>query len=173
MGELAREQKKERKHVDITQLLSQDESEMLEFKSTFRWDLKEDKVNRDLEKAALKSIVGFLNSAGGYLVIGVASDKSVVGLECDFETLKQKDVDGWEIHFNQALQYMIGIEYRHFLKLQFHVIEGKHICVVQIDPSTKPAFLRSEKDEFYVRNGNITTPLSTHETLSYITEHWL
>ena len=50
---------------DIEKLIKKDESQNLEFKSTLRWDVKQESVNKDLEKVILKTIAGFMNSDGG------------------------------------------------------------------------------------------------------------
>ena len=57
----------------------------LEFKSSFRWDLKQSCTNRQLENIVLKSLARFLNSHHG----GTLFDGWIVGLENDFKTLKK------------------------------------------------------------------------------------
>ena len=81
---------------DLRVLIAKGESAELEFKSTFRWDLKENKVNRALENVVLKTLAGYMNGNGGTLLIGVADDGSIVGLENDYKTLKKQDRDGFE-----------------------------------------------------------------------------
>ena len=66
---------------DLHTLIAQGESADLEFKSSFRWDLRENKVNRALEGVILKTLAGYMNGQGGTLLIGVADDGNVVGLE--------------------------------------------------------------------------------------------
>ena len=53
------------------------ESYRQEFKSTMRHNLREDKPDKGIELAWLKTVVGFLNSAGGALFIGIADDGSI------------------------------------------------------------------------------------------------
>lgn len=53
----------------IQSLISRGESERLEFKSTLRWNLKTGRPEKGIEKAWLKSVVAFLNSDGGILLI--------------------------------------------------------------------------------------------------------
>ncbi|MCD6292988.1 MAG: putative DNA binding domain-containing protein, partial [Deltaproteobacteria bacterium] len=67
----------------IYELIKAGESERLEFKSTVRWNLHENRAGKEIEIAWLKGIVGFLNTAGGVLLIGVEDDGRVVGLERD------------------------------------------------------------------------------------------
>ncbi|MEM7009198.1 MAG: ATP-binding protein, partial [Thermodesulfobacteriota bacterium] len=66
---------------DLLALISHGESATAEFKSTFKWDLKESKPNKALEDVVLKTLAGFMNSQGGTLIIGVADDGQIVGLE--------------------------------------------------------------------------------------------
>ena len=51
--------------------------------TTLRWDLKEAGVNKKLEEVIIKTIAAFANSQGGTLLIGVADDGDVIGLEPD------------------------------------------------------------------------------------------
>src|SRR5208283_3043698 len=80
---------------NLRELIAQGESDSLEFKSSFRWDLRENKVNRALEGVVLKTIAGYMNGNGGTLLIGVADDGRVVGLGHDYPTLKKPDRDGF------------------------------------------------------------------------------
>ena len=61
----------------------------MEYESTFRWDLRQAVVSKVMETAVLKMVAAFLNSReGGTLLVGVADDGSVLGLESDYLTLR-------------------------------------------------------------------------------------
>lgn len=158
---------------DIGELMNQDENERIEFKSSLRFDHKMNQLNRDLEKAAMKTVAAFLNSKGGYLVIGVDDSKKPLGLRNDYETIQRKDSDGFENHFTQVFNAMIGPESRHFVKLWFYEIENRDICVIQVAPGTRPVYLKlNDSERFYVRTGNITTDLKFSEVESYTRSRW-
>ncbi len=70
--------------VSVEDLIAEGESDELEFKATLRWDLKEAGVNKKLEEVIIKTIAAFANSQGGTLLIGVADDGDVIGLEPDY-----------------------------------------------------------------------------------------
>ena len=73
-----------RGHRNAEELIKLGESRTLEFKSTLRWSLKEDKQDdKFVTHAVLKTIAAFLNTEGGDLLIGVGDDGSIVGLEQD------------------------------------------------------------------------------------------
>jgi membrane protein YdbS with pleckstrin-like domain len=155
---------------NISELLNKDEHENLEFKSTFRWDIKQNVVNKVLEKSIMKTIAAFLNSQGGQLIMGVDDNKTVIGLASDFGSLVRKDADGFENHFTQIFHNMIGAEFRQFVKLNWSRVEGKECCVVSVSPSHKPAYLKGDNngEEFYIRTGNGTTALKLSEANAYI-----
>jgi hypothetical protein len=68
----------------VTKGLKRGESKSLEFKSTLRWSLKDDRQDdKGVTHSVLKTIAAFLNTEGGDLLIGVADDGSVVGIEAD------------------------------------------------------------------------------------------
>ncbi len=158
---------------DLQRLLKEDEHEMLEFKSSLRFDYKIGQVNRELEKAVMKTIAAFLNSKGGHLVIGVSDKKEPLGLASDYQTLQRKDSDGFENHFTQSFNNMIGPEFRHLVKLWFHDMSGNEICVIQTLPSPRPIYLKADNNEhFYMRTGNISTALKLSEIESYSRSRW-
>ncbi|MEK7546662.1 MAG: RNA-binding domain-containing protein [Patescibacteria group bacterium] len=158
---------------DPVRLLKQDEHEGLEFKSSLRFDYKIGHVNRELEKAAMKTVAAFLNSKGGYLIVGVSDARTPLGLSSDYQTLQRKDSDGFENHFTQSFNSMIGPEFRHLTKLWFHKIDGHDICTVQALPSPRPIYLKMDNNEhFYMRTGNISTGLKLSEIESYSRSRW-
>ncbi len=70
-----------RTHRRAADLVRQQESKTLEFKSSLRWDLKNDqKDDKHITHASLKTIAAFLNTDGGDLLIGVADDGTVLGI---------------------------------------------------------------------------------------------
>ena len=73
-----------RGHRNAAELIKRGESKTLEFKSTLRWSIKERKQDsRGVTFAGLKTVAAFLNAEGGDLILGVADDGSVVGIELD------------------------------------------------------------------------------------------
>ena len=73
--------------TEIVDLIKRGESAELEFKSSARWDMKENKKNKEMEQVIVKTVAAFLNSDGGTLLIGVADDGTPLGLAHDFQTL--------------------------------------------------------------------------------------
>jgi hypothetical protein len=161
------------KEPEVQRLLAENEHDRLEFKSSLRFDHKIGQANRDVEKAAMKTIAAFLNSKGGHLVLGVNDARVPLGLENDYQTLQRKDADGFENHFTQAFNSMIGPEFRNLIKLWFHKLDGHDLCVVQVLASPRPVYLKTDNNEqFYMRTGNISTALKLSEIESYSRSRW-
>lgn len=154
---------------DPVGLLSRNEDGTLEFKSSLRWDTRAGKVNRALEKAALKTVAAFLNSSGGHLVLGVSDDRKVRGLHEDISTLQRKDRDGFELHVSNLFGSMIGAHLRSCLTMTWAEHEGRHFCVLTVAPGAEPAFVRADNtEEFFVRTGNGTTSLTVSQVPTYL-----
>lgn len=158
---------------NISEILNEEEHERLEFKSSLRFDHKAGALNRDLERAVMKTIAAFLNTEGGLLVLGIDDKREPLGLEWDYKTLKRPNSDGFENHFTQIFNIMIGPEFRHLVKLWFHNLDEKEVCMVQTIQSAKPVYLRADnKEHFYVRTGNVSTPLKMSEVENYNNSHF-
>ena len=154
-------------------LISQGESALVEFKSSFRWDLKENKLNRALENVVMKTLAGFMNADGGTLLIGVADDGNVVGLENDYQTLKKKDKDGFEQAVMNTISAKLGTNVCRQVILVFHEIENKEICRVIVMSAHRPVFVKDGSNpKLYLRTGVSTRELNIQEAVEYISLHW-
>lgn len=143
------------------QLIKKGETEFVEFKSSLRWDYREEKPNKVLEEVILKSIAAFANAKGGTLFIGVNDELEVIGLEADFNSLKKKDVDYFELHLRKLINNQYSIRFSNtFLFMQFSIFNGKTVCAIQVAPSNYPLYLKTKNkqgqlvEKFYVRSGN-------------------
>jgi len=161
--------------TNIHTLIAQGENDTLEFKSSYRWDIEQERVNRNLESVILKTLSGFLNSSrGGTLLIGVADNGDLLGLEKDYQTLKRQDQDGFEQAIMTAIASHLGADLAQFIKVLFHVSEDdKHICRLIVLASPRPVFLSHNKTpKFYLRTGGGTRDLNIQEAVEFISHRW-
>jgi predicted HTH transcriptional regulator len=158
----------------ILALIEQGESAELELKSTARWDLREEKRNPDLEAVIRSTVAGFLNAHGGTLLIGVADDGSIIGLEPDYRTFSKKpNRDGFTLFLTDLLLSAMGKDLATSIRTTFHEVEGKDVCQVTIAAGPRPVFLKEGADDFfYLRAGNSTRRLSTREAVQYCKTRW-
>ena len=158
---------------DVGDLIAQGESERVEFKSSIRWDFKKNAIDRSLQETIAVAIAGMLNGKGGILLIGVADDGTVLGIEKDLQTLRKPNTDGFQLALTDIVKAYVGLEYMAYIRTSFELIDGKHICVVSIEKSPKPVFLATgDVHKFWVRMGNSTRSLDVKATMSYIQANW-
>jgi hypothetical protein len=158
----------------VRRWIAQGESQRLEFKSSLRWDIQENRVNKEIERIIVKTVAGFLNSQdGGTLLIGVDNDGRVVGLEQDYQTLKVQNRDGFELHLRQLLCRDLGESSNSFISVSFHEIDGCDVCQVTVEPSNYPVYVEDGNEaKFFLRIGNATRALPVSEAVRYVQTRW-
>ncbi len=157
----------------VTQLISNGENQYVEFKSSLMWDYHQQRANKALYEPVMKNIVAFLNTTGGVVLIGVADDGEILGLGPDLKTIPKPNCDGFENVFNQAFNKMIGVEYRQFVDVTFPELQEEVVCMLAIRPSQEPAFLLNKgSEQFYIRAGNASQPLTISKAARYIRTHF-
>jgi hypothetical protein len=158
---------------DVAKLISHGESSTLEFKSAFRWDIKQSKVNKQLVFVIVKSIAGFMNNIGGTLLIGVDDDGRIIGLEKDYQNLKKPDRDGFEQSIFTAISTNLGTDLSNYVHVIFHTIDSNDICRLIIMPAPRPVFIKQEgSTKFYIRTGTSTRELNIEEAIKFIANRW-
>lgn len=160
------------KEKSISEIIDLGESATLEFKSTLQWDMMKREKNKGLRKSVLKTIVAFLNSEGGTLVIGVEDDKTICGLSDDL-MLTDNSEDKFLNLLSTLITDDIGPEYSGLIKTRLEEIDGNRVCVLDIDRTLLPAFLTLDNQkEFFIRMSNTTRSLDPEETVKYINQNW-
>ena len=160
---------KESDILDVKSLIQQGECQNIEFKSSIRWDYKENTVNKKLEFVIAKTLCGFLNSDGGNLIIGVDDDGNVLGLDKDYSTLSKQDKDGFQLALNNIINNYLGKDV--WVDINVVPCDEKEVCVIKANPSKRSIFVKNDgREEFYIRRGSATTPLSFSEMEKYVSE---
>ena len=166
----------------VRRLMAEDEGENLEFKSSLRWDLREERISKDIEHLVVKTLAGFLNAQGGTLLIGVDDAGVAVGLGADYRTLKKRDRDGVEKRPRDVFElHLQGLVVRNlgeaassaFLTVNFHEIDGEDICQITVEPSDHAIYVDHQNEAvFYLRTGNGTRALPVDEAVKYVQSRW-
>ena len=151
--------------LKVHSLINEGEGNNIEFKSTVRINLKNGKAGKEIEFAWLKAVIAFLNSDGGTLLIGVADDGRICGLEADnFE-----NDDRLLLHIKNLFNQHVGAEFSDFTNFALVEIEDKKIVIVECRPAGKPVFLKVGKnEEFYIRSGPANSKLAPSQMIRYI-----
>jgi hypothetical protein len=165
--------------ASVQDLIAAGESELVEFKSTARVNLHTGQADPKIEHVIVKTVCGLLNHEGGTLLIGVADDGQILGIEPDLHTLGAKgNVDGYELYLRQLIDTSLSVVTAQTVRIRFHPEEERQICAVTVAASAKPVFAKPAKgsvaggSEFWVRIGNATKQLHGKDMLDYQQQHW-
>ena len=160
-----------RRHRRAEELLKLQESKTLEFKSSLRWNLQEDrKDDRHVTHAALKTIAAFLNTEGGDLLIGVDDDRNVLGIDHD----RLENDDKFMRHLTQAVRNGLGDLAGTCIDPKTQIVDGKTVCLVSCQRSPEPVYLRwkgmekATDGDLYVRTGPSTVQLGKDDAEKYV-----
>jgi len=149
------------------------ENDYVEFKSSLRWDYEQGNVNKVMESIIAKTIAAFMNAEGGKLFIGVNDAGEILGIGKDYETLKNKNKDGFLLQLTQVINTYLGKEFNQYVGIKITQINGKDVCVVDVANSAMPVYLKNnDKEEFYIRASASSQPMSIREANEYIRTHW-
>lgn len=167
-----------RQDTDVRVLIEDGESQTTEFKSTLRTDVEDRGMPTSaVEYQCLKAIDGFLNApTGGTLLIGVEDDKSIYGLEEDYDTFQEdQKQEVFRRHLYNVIGSSIEDRFNDFIDISFVTLDDEEICVVDVDQGPRPAYLEhkhGDDQEFYVRQGNRTIPLEPKQQAEYIRDEF-
>lgn len=145
----------------VREIIDNDEDFAVEFKSTARWDLREDRPNKLVEDAVVKTVAGFLNTDGGTLLIGVGPDRRVVGLGYDYQRVKPPNGDGFVNWLTTQLTNALGHAAVMRTRARITVHDGQELCRLDVARSSRPVWARTSKEDrvFFVRMNNSTRAL--------------
>ncbi|RKZ12498.1 hypothetical protein DRQ50_11865, partial [bacterium] len=119
-------------------LIDLGEGDQLEFKSTMRFNLRAGKPGKEIELAWLKSVIGYLNTDGGIILLGVADDGEVLGLEAD----GFRNDDKLQLHFDNLIKQHVGLEFAGLIRGEVRELGERKLFLVACGRSDEPAFLK-------------------------------
>ena len=156
---------------EVEKLIEEGESYKVEYKSTIRTNLETGEKDKRMEKAVLKTLVAFLNSDGGDLLVGVADDGTKIG--ADIESFDNPDK--MNLHITNLISSQIGDEFIPFIRfrqLNYGTRDdGTDRIIIKFtcSPTSSPVFLKNGKEEiFFVRSGPSSVELTGVDLLKYV-----
>ena len=158
----------------IRSMIRNGESASLEFKETLSWNIHSQQKDIAMETACLKTIVGFLNAHGGILLIGVADDGSIPGVNFEVGKLHKNNIDKFQTSLKTLLKERIGAEFYPYFDVTIDHVGQAQVVRVNCRPST-PCFLinkQTKQEDFYVRAPAATDKLEGRKLIEYIEHHW-
>lgn len=149
----------------IRGLVREGESKNIEFKESFSLDVKKQTKEKYIEQAALKTVVAFLNSDGGTLLIGVSDKGEILGIDAEMNMFF-KNSDQFLLNFKNAMKSRITEAFYPFIDDRLVEIDNRLILLVQCKASKTACFL-DDKD-FYVRTNPATDKLEGPKLALYL-----
>lgn len=160
-------------NIPVTDLVAGGETDKVEFKSSLIWDFKRKQPSKETKIAVARAISSFMNSEGGFLLIGIDDEKNMIGLDNDLAQV-HGSLDEFQLTFTNAINTYLGKVNRPLVDIHIEKAEGKDVSIVRVRRSLHPVYLRGEgnEEEFYIRSGNSSQKLEVSEAAQYVKEHW-
>ena len=177
--------------ADIGNLLIQ-EDQFVEYKSSALWsvNLSKDelsasksfeikKYGRNASKFIIaKTLAGFLNTEGGFLLVGIRENKSllkdeVIGIDAEFKKINDPCLDGYRRMIVDSIvkPFFPKSIFNHFssyININFHVVEGKTLCILKAEKSDHKIFLKhGGVESFFIRVDATTREISGEQIVDY------
>jgi hypothetical protein len=162
--------------ASVSELVAAGEGERVEFKTTARWNTRSAAKDPRMEDEVVVTVAGFMNAAGGTLLVGVRDDGTIHGLADDYAVVPGNGRDGFELWLRTMLAERLGRGVTADLGVSFVTLEGKDVCRVDVAPADRPVFVGvtggARTADFHLRVGNATRKLLTDEVLDYQARRW-
>ena len=159
-------------NTEILDLIKDHETKNIEFKSTWSMNLNHPNKEKD-EKlefdSVLKTICALLNTEGGTLLIGIADNKDILGVDQEIEKFYNKDVDKYKRHILGRLNKFFDVS-TVTAKIDLDILESGYISgskkIVKISCKVNiPTYINNE---FYVRQNGRSERLLGEDILKYL-----
>ncbi|WP_446010115.1 RNA-binding domain-containing protein [Candidatus Electrothrix sp.] len=155
---------------EVYSLIRQGESKTIEFKETLSLDVRKKSKEKYIELSVLKTIVAFLNTEGGVLLVGVTDKGNIQGLDIEINKFYKGNKDKFFLHVKNLIKKRIGEEFYPFIEYELIKVKQKDILVVSCKGSNSPCYL--DNAEFYVRTNPATDKLDGPKLVEYVKNHF-
>ena len=148
-------------------LIEAGESQEVEFKSTLSFNLKnKDSVKKDkgLHFAIIKTIAGFLNTAGGTLFVGIEDSGQPLGL-LDIESGLFPNEDKLELHLRNLIEDFLTNKYNRSVAVHFFKYQDMAVMAIYCESASELVLVKENRDDIdilFTRDGPRTS-----RTISY------
>lgn len=125
------------------------ETDLIEFKSTFGYNLTEKRLDDRIEFEIIKAINAFANARGGYLYIGVADDGKILGLETDCLAFNES-VDNLLRRIHQRCREAFEDYRSDIIDPKLLVVDNLQVVVIKVHKALKSpnATIKTPKKKF-------------------------
>jgi len=151
----------------IKYLVSKGENKEIEFKQVFMTDLKTGKPNKNVKKKIAKTIVAFLNTCGGTLLVGVSDDRKIIGIDSEITDSDDK----YLLRFSNYISAVIhpSIRSSQYVSWAIFKVDGKKVFKIECKKATEPYFF---ENDFFIRENPQSIKLEKDEASEYIKKNF-
>ena len=154
----------------VYSLIREGETKHIEFKQTLSLDVKKKTKEKYIETSALKTVVAFLNTEGGVLLIGVSDYGEITGVDTEIEKF-YKNTDKFLLHWKTLVKLRVGEENYPFIEYKLVHVNDKAVLWVECQEAPSPCYL--DQSDFYVRTNPATDKLEGPKLVEYVKNHFL
>ncbi|MCI5136950.1 MAG: hypothetical protein D3922_00725 [Candidatus Electrothrix sp. AR1] len=155
---------------ELHSLIRQGESKKIEFKETLSLDVRKQTKEKYVELSVLKTIVAFLNTEGGVLLVGIADNGEIKGINTEIDKFHKSNKDKFLLHVKNLIKTKIGEEFYPYIDYKLIEIKQVDVLVFKCKGSRCPCYLNNA--EFYVRTNPATDKLDGPKLVEYVKNHF-
>lgn len=148
--------KDEKPWRDLRELLHEGEHNRLEFKES----LSREESGKLRFDGIIKSMIGFANTEGGDILLGVSDNGKITGINDLIGLYKNRDK--FELALRETLRSNIDAPVDKIYRIKFETIDKKVILRMEVEKVGYQVFTK-QKGECYIRDGNQTRALTPKE----------
>lgn len=156
----------------VEELIAAEESEKLERKESLRAH-GGTIPDQTIVDQVMKACLGFLNRQGGHVLVGIADDGEVVGIERDVSVCGS--LDKLLLFLTDKLRAVIGSTSVDLISTSTPAVGEMNILLIEVQPSPEPVYPKKPvdgKSGLFVRNNNSTNLLEGQDAHDYTDRRW-
>ena len=156
------------------QLLVADETRVVEYKQTARWNVREQRKDKTMEQAIVKTVAGLLNDRGGTLLIGATDGGEPVGLDDDYTQVEPRNADGYVNWLDTLFEHNLGHAGANRLDVRIDRVKHRDVCRIDVPASSRPIWVTNKDGArtLYQRRNNSTRAVPAGEAAAFISERF-
>lgn len=154
----------------LLEVIRRGESKVTEFKQTLRMDIKDGSAQKYIETAVLKTVAAFLNSDGGYLIVGVKDDGQILGIQEEIDKIFKGSTDRFLLHFKTMIKAHLGEQLYPLIDQNIVEVQGVKLLHVRCQRSDVEVYV--DQMEFYVRTNPATDRLEGPKLVAYVRQRF-
>ena len=147
----------------VYELIAQGEGPRLDFKRHFGVDSRGAESRASVE-SVMKEIAAFCNTDGGAILLGVADNGEIVGIESDLPFVTHQNADGLALKIRQCMERDLSPNPGGAVEIAFDTLPEGTVCRVEVAPVLGVTYF---KEAVYRRDGNRTVPLTGRELVEW------